>query len=192
MKTFNTLVNETRIFHTIYDGYKTLNPRLQAEIMQYKREHPESLPGSNHGCWRGLFKSQHEEQLLHLILSVLNEWSKFYFGDKKMEAVIKYWFNVNDPGSYNMLHHHVMSGAILSGVYYIQAEDTGNLHLGTINQWTRQVKPPLPFHDLVDHKPRDGELLLFPSHLLHDVGPNNSVRHRINMAFNVEFPKEVP
>ena len=184
MKTFNTLVNETRIFHTIYDGYKTLNPRLQAEIMQYKREHPESLPGSNHGCWRGLFKSQHEEQLLHLILSVLNEWSKFYFGDKKMEAVIKYWFN--------MLHHHVMSGAILSGVYYIQAEDTGNLHLGTINQWTRQVKPPLPFHDLVDHKPRDGELLLFPSHLLHDVGPNNSVRHRINMAFNVEFPKETP
>jgi len=75
---------------------------------------------------------------------------------------------------------------------YIQAEDTGNLHLGTINQWTRQVKPPLPFHDLVDHKPRDGELMLFPSHLLHDVGPNNSVRHRINMAFNVEFPKETP
>jgi len=190
MKVYQTILNETRMFHTIYDGYKTLNPRLQEEIMGHKREHPESLPGSNHGCWRGLFKSRHEEQILHLVLSVLDQWVKFYFADKKMKAVVKYWFNVNDPGSSNVLHHHVMSGAVLSGVYYIDAEGTGELQAGTIDQWTKQVRPPHPFHNCTYYEPKNGELLLFPSYLLHAVGTNSALFQRVNLAFNVEFPEE--
>ena len=46
----------------------------------------------------------------------------------------------------------------------------------------------MPFSKSVGHMPRDGDILLWQSHVLHDVPPNPSpTKQRINVAFNVSL-----
>ncbi len=39
----------------------------------------------------------------------------------------------------------------------------------------------------MQYHPEDGDILLFPSHLLHSVEPNPEDRERINIAFNISY-----
>ena len=40
---------------------------------------------------------------------------------------------------------------------------------------------------MIEHEPKDGDIILFPSYLLHEVTVNTSGQKRITVGFNVKF-----
>ena len=104
------------------------------------------------------------------------------------------WMNVNAPGGYNAPHTH--PGAHWSGVYYVaqpevEEGDSGMIEFldprSDLPNW-RLLKAP-PFKLKKKLRPGSGELILFPSYLLHWVYPNLSAQERVSVAFNATFHK---
>ena len=77
------------------------------------------------------------------------------------------WMNFTYKGDSNPPHNHAGS---LSGIIYVQDD----------NQPTH-----FPAHDYV-HQPTVGEILLFPSHLMHHVEEKMSEEERITLSFNLD------
>jgi uncharacterized protein (TIGR02466 family) len=104
------------------------------------------------------------------------------------------WMNVNPKDGYNAPHTH--PGAHWSGVYYIAQPDTDDGSSGMIEFVAPRVD--LPHWEILQTsafrlkkriRPTAGEIILFPSYLLHWVYPNEADADRITVAFNATFSK---
>jgi hypothetical protein len=125
------------------------------------------------------------------ITPLLVDFGAAMFGERLGWSVKEMWVNVLERGGRQGLHNHANS--FISGVAYLTASHpdartvfikppagTGflfnNNHAGVVvgpfnhDQWTGPVPAP-------------GDVVLFPSYLLHMVPPNPGLR-RITMAFN--------
>lgn len=98
------------------------------------------------------------------------------------------WFNVNRPGNYNILHHHMYS--VISGVYYIDVpeDNMGDIEFHRDDDAAYYL-PPLDHVNNVTtykqtYKALTGRLILFPSWVKHQVQCNYSTKNRISMSFN--------
>ena len=50
------------------------------------------------------------------------------------------------------------------------------------------ISPGMPHSNMIGHDPHDGDVLLFPSYLQHDVVSNpHPTRQRISIAFNAKI-----
>jgi len=98
------------------------------------------------------------------------------------------WINVNPPGAYNHLHHHV--GSVLSGVYYVDATvDQGNIQFerndGAEYHIAEQVKKETYYTSTrATYACKTGALYVFPGWLKHSVQGNRSNTDRISVSFN--------
>lgn len=107
----------------------------------------------------------------------------------RFQVLLNGWVNVNPPGGYNSPHQH--SDAHLSGVYYVDVpkskSDSGGaiefLSPHPVRLLSTLIRSPL-FSDRVRVQPSGGDLLVFPSQLLHWVHPNDSAKPRVTVAFN--------
>jgi hypothetical protein len=149
---------------------------------------------SNEGCWRSQFKYQDMDWLLDEIRSLTNQAMAYYsqadpsyakkvkhYGD----AEIRYWTNVNDPGSRNALHNHQLHHYV--ALYYVDAEGTGDLVFHNPSNLTEGCNPYAPFVGRISWTPKNGDLLLWPSWMPHETDRNDSNGYRINIAFNIRF-----
>lgn len=107
---------------------------------------------------------------------------------------LRAWMNANPPGGYNAPHTH--PGAHWSGVYYVSQPGVEDGSSGMIEfldprsdlpHWrilkARSFRPKRKF------RPEAGELVLFPSYLMHWVYPNETKQERVTIAFNATFRK---
>lgn len=109
------------------------------------------------------------------------------------------WFHVTPRGGYTTAHVHPM--ASWSGVYCVdpgepQADhpDSGVLRffdprVGAsmfLDAGNSKLVQPFGFH-IINLRLRPGQLVLFPSYLLHEVAPYMGGGARITVAFNVWF-----
>ncbi len=107
------------------------------------------------------------------------------FNNSNYRAVItESWAHVTRQGGYHKPHHH--TGSTWSGIFYIDTE----LNKGGSNNWYlpyyMERKPGLEFADArytVECTP--GNLVLFPSMLLHDADVYQGTVPRIVIAFNI-------
>ena len=184
-------IQDTRLFTKNYGNSQNLNKLLMNEITKIREKDPKGLPSTNAGCWRGMHKYKCEVELFKPISMILASWTDHYFPNIPLSADITYWTNVNEPGSANIFHTHYMANADLSGVYYVQGGGTGVIRFGTHEQLYRMIPPHMPHANMIGHDPYDGDILLFPSYLLHDVTPNpHPTRQRISIAFNATLKKK--
>lgn len=104
------------------------------------------------------------------------------------------WMNMNPPGGFNAPHTH--PGAHWSGVYYVNQPDveTGNSGMiefldprSDLPSW-RLLKASA-FRPKFKIRPEAGQMILFPSYLMHWVYPNESDEERVTVAFNATFSK---
>ena len=102
------------------------------------------------------------------------------------------WMNVNPVGTYNAPHTH--PGAHWSGVYYVSQPDVEDDNAGRIEfldprsdlpNW--RILNARAFNPKRSLKPQPGEMILFPSYLVHWVYPNVADSERISIAFNATF-----
>ena len=115
-------------------------------------------------------------------------------GRDQLALKIFAWMNANPKGGFNAPHTH--PGAHWSGVYYVaQPEiETGNSGMiefvdprSDLPNW-RILQAP-PFRMKKKLRPAPGEMILFPSYLVHWVYPNDTDEERWSIAFNGTFRK---
>ena len=114
----------------------------------------------------------------------------FEFKDELVSTIDNCWVNINKNGDSNAVHDH--GQGLFSGVYYVKSEkDSGDIVLRTpvaahsyaITQ--DFIKTNNPFNSSIQRfTPKTGDLVLFPSWILHYVEPNLSGEDRISIAFN--------
>jgi uncharacterized protein (TIGR02466 family) len=99
---------------------------------------------------------------------------------------IAIWANVNRAGDYNKVHLH--PGATWSGVYYVDAGDSG-AEGGRLSLMDPSPAAQMTFltgllRPTLEVTPVAGLMVLFPSYLPHMVHPYRGERPRISIAFN--------
>ena len=116
-------------------------------------------------------------------LKIVN--TEFYFLNS---WIVKHHFN-----DWAQAHHH--SNSLLSGVYYLKTEkNSGDINF--IKDYKEQnifplaITPNYDEYNYVNSKnfkfePAVGNLIIFPSTLMHEVTKNNSKNTRYSLAFNV-------
>lgn len=175
-----------------------LNKALLKEISA-RQAKEKGLAKSNRLGWHSapdLFerKEPAQAQLARILLRMMAEITRQFAPNTKFESlelVPDGWINVNSKGAYNAPHDH--PGCFWSGVYYVQvpksAGDGGLIEFMSPHE-------VLPHNGVIQAaitadkrriKPAAGLVLIFPSHLVHWVYPNESDEDRITIAFNGRF-----
>ena len=184
-------IQDTRLFYENYTNHENLNNLIMGEIEELRKKDPKGMPGGNAGCWRSVERYKCETELYKAIGLMLSTWCDHYFPKQPMDATITYWTNINEPGSCNLFHSHYRADADISGVYYVQGKDTGIIRFATNEQMNKMIRPGQPYANMIGHEPNDGDCLVWPSYLLHDVDVNRSDRQRVSIAFNATIEHSV-
>ncbi len=104
------------------------------------------------------------------------------------------WMNINPAGGFNAPHTH--PGAHWSGVYYVDQPEVEEGNSGMIEfldprsdlPLMRLLKAPA-FRPKKKIRPAAGEIVIFPSYLVHWVYPNDTPSERVSIAFNGTYTK---
>jgi uncharacterized protein (TIGR02466 family) len=164
-----------------------------ALLTRLNTEKSSAMQNSNPGCYRFDYVWNDLDWLLNDINALLVEAVAFYSEKDKTfsripksnEANIKIWANINSFGSRNTFHTH--KDDEFSGVYYVQSNDTGDLRFTNPANVLGDCSRTSPFTRDFSFVPNDGDLILWPSWIPHEVEPNLSNQSRINLAFNIRI-----
>ena len=126
-----------------------------------------------------------------LITPKLVEFGVLLFGERLAWAIKEMWVNVLDRGGRQAMHNHANS--FISGVVYLTAthpeaqtvfmKSPGGTDFAFKNDHAQTTPGPYSADKWISPAPDPGDLVLFPSYLMHAVPPNPGER-RISMAFN--------
>ena len=115
--------------------------------------------------------------------------SNILASDSKL-VITQSWLNKNGKGEYHAEHMHPNS--MFSGVWYPKIDETMP-PIKFVNSIKRDISiTPLNYNQFnstsFEIPMKSGELIIFPSNLLHSVAPNTSNNERISLSFNT-WPK---
>ena len=126
-----------------------------------------------------------------LITPKLTEFGALLFGEHMPWAIKEMWVNVLDHDGRQAMHNHANS--FISGVVYLTPTDPasqtvfmkspGGHDFTFKNDHAGTMPGPYSADQWISPAPQPGDLVLFPSYLMHAVPPNPGPR-RITMAFN--------
>ena len=149
---------------------------------------------SNRDCWRSYFKYKDLSWFMDELKTLVTDAGIHYqsmdpiYKEKTTHFIapeVKYWTNINKPGSRNSLHDHRLYHYV--AVYYLQGTGTGDIVFSNPNNVLEGCNPYAPFVSPIAFSPNDGDLYLWPAWLPHETEVNTSDRHRINIAINIRF-----
>ena len=174
-------------------GTEELREDLKRQILQAKKDDRGTQGGSNPGCWRSnaLYEMKWlYDEMKNLVIEANQNYferdSVFeYYVDKSNNLDYNIWTNVNEVGSKNVIHSHKTDA--WAGIYYVQAEETGNLMFYNPANLLNDCKFNSPFVRGLEIQPKDGMLVLWPGWIPHEVIENKSNRQRINIAWGINF-----
>ena len=173
-------------------GSKQQQDELLKQVLDAKVNDNAPMNMSNQNCWRSDATYEGIEWLMDSVRDMAAYAADHYmshdstFKDHIRDHQIKldYWTNVNEPGSTNVLHSH--NADTFAAVYYLQGKNTGPLKFINPANLLNDCNPRAPFvRDCIVH-PGDGDLILWPSWVPHEVLRNESDRQRINIAFSIQ------
>ena len=166
---------------------------LKKQILHAKENDIGTQGGSNHGCWRS--NATYDMEWLYDEMRTLTDHANhIYFEDDPVfKSFIEgcknrdfgIWTNVNEVGSKNVLHTHTDDA--WAGIYYLQAEGTGNLVFTNPANLLLQCNPKSPYTRKTGIKPEDGMLVIWPGWVPHEVLENKSNKQRINIAWGINY-----
>ncbi len=126
-----------------------------------------------------------------LIQPKLVDFGTQLFGERMGWSLKEMWVNVLSTGGHQAMHNHANS--FISGVLYLTPTHPGSQTVfmkspgGTDflfrNDHARMTPGPFNADKWVSPAPQPGDLVLFPSYLMHAVPPNQGER-RITLSFN--------
>ena len=121
----------------------------------------------------------------------LADFGTLMFGERIGWSIKEMWVNVLDRGGRQAMHNHANS--FVSGVIYLTPthpesctvfmKSPGGSDFAFRNDHADMTPGPYNADKWVSPEPQPGDMVLFPSYLMHAVPPNLGER-RITMAFN--------
>ena len=152
----------------------------------------------------GGFQSNYVDENNPLIVSFFEETKKhiidyveaYDLDEAYVPKLSGLWFNVNKKGNFNKVHNH-LGGSVncsFSAAYYLKTPKNS----GKIN--FTNPDPYFPMNPFFSKKlkfgncfnspeywvvPKEMDLIIFPSSLIHYVEPNLSNEERISLSFNI-------
>ena len=125
------------------------------------------------------------------VMAHLGEFGTLLLGERLGWSVKEMWVNVLDQGGHQAMHNHANS--FVSGVVYLTPthpdsrtvfmRSPGGYDFAFRNDHAGVANGPYNATKWVSPQPEPGDLVLFPSWLMHAV-PHNRGERRITMAFN--------
>ena len=172
---------------------------IQNQLIDYAynlKEKDDGVSISNEGGWHSHpFEVKNIDDVLQKFL--INCLSNFPNIHKSINFSVDAWVNINKPGDYNTKHHH--PDCHLSGVLWIKApEECGRIEFQSpvgfqtyaeIKSYTEEFKNSNNYFQTYYFSPIEGRMLVFPSHLQHQVRENKSNEDRISVSFNIRLSK---
>ncbi len=126
-----------------------------------------------------------------LVTPKISEFGALMFGERMGWAIKEMWVNVLENGGHQSVHNHANSFA--SGVIYLTPthesartvfmKSPGGTDFSFKNDHAGMATGPFNAEKWISPDPAPGDLVLFPSYLMHAVPPNAGDR-RISLAFN--------
>jgi hypothetical protein len=126
-----------------------------------------------------------------LITPKIVDMGALMFGERLGWSIKEMWVNVLDGGGVQAMHNHANS--FISGVVYLTPshadsqtvffKSAGGTDFVFKNEHADITPTPFNGDRWISPSPSPGDLVLFPSYLLHAVPPNRGER-RITMSFN--------
>jgi uncharacterized protein (TIGR02466 family) len=126
-----------------------------------------------------------------LITPKVADFGVLLFGERMGWAIKEMWVNVLDQGGRQAMHNHANS--FISGIVYLTPthpdsqtvfmKSPGGTDFAFKNDHAGTTPGPYSADKWISPAPSPGDLVLFPSYLMHAVPPNLGDR-RITMAFN--------
>jgi hypothetical protein len=125
------------------------------------------------------------------ITPLLSEFGTLLFGERLGWSLKEMWVNVLDRGGRQAMHNHANS--FISGVVYLThthaeartvfMKSPGGTDFAFKNDHAGVTPGPYSADKWISPPPNPGDVVLFPSYLMHAV-PTNPGERRITMAFN--------
>ena len=109
-------------------------------------------------------------------------------------SITDMWSNVLKPGETHRPHTH--SNNILSGVYYVEAQQTSGIIFSDPRPQAGVIQPDVTKQHLdnasvIKYDSATNRMILFPSWLQHYVPINETKSNRISIAFNIMLKGKV-
>jgi uncharacterized protein (TIGR02466 family) len=125
------------------------------------------------------------------ITPLLAEFGALMFGERLGWSLKEMWVNLLDTGGRQAMHNHANS--FISGVAYLTPthpdartvfmRSPGGTEFSFKNDHAGVVTGPYNADKWISPQPEPGDIVLFPSYIMHAVPPNPGER-RITLAFN--------
>lgn len=152
-------------------------------------------PPTCESCGDGRVQMPHLERVQEQIIRTCHESYGIYLG--VTVSIYCQWMNWTQPEGYAIGHIHG-STSQLTGAYFIDIpEESGDLFFEDVDM---EIQPTCGFQaeDVVDnakmnvntyyqHKPRNGECVIFHPMIRHRVGTNKSKLPRVSLAFDLHI-----
>ena len=177
-----------------FDDYKD---QLIKETYQERDKDPIGRRVSNRGGWQSSLtniRNCKSETLNDIIVSSVSKLPIL----KGVAAAVSGWKNINGPGDFNVIHSHPKSH--LSGVLWIKTpENSGNIVFESpeifnryqeLDSYSDELKLNSNNYMTYYFTPKEGNILIFSSNLLHEVKENKSNEDRISYSFNIRLINE--
>ena len=176
-------------------GFKDIKNDLIEYAYNLKKKQPDSILRSNYGGWQSspFYVHDQTDKLHNFLINCLLTLPIIKWDHTQIYTTA--WININSSKSFNRKHNHPTSD--FSGVLWIKCpEKSGEIvfESPTCFQTFREIQSyTQDFKDQnrCDHSywfpPTEGRLLIFPSHLEHEVAENRSNENRISVSFNIRL-----
>lgn len=187
-------IKQGDIFPTSFYTVDIFDSQENQKYKDFLIDLSQKTPGtsrSNRGGWQSetnLWEQEVFKPLLEKTTTIAQSIIESISQNRPQMVIRAMWGNINPKGGMNFTHVH--PSGWMSGVYYIQ------LPQGTDEITFEDPRPArmmdfqrscLVSDEYFSHRPKVGELLLFPSWLPHFVLPNTSDEERISLSFNIEL-----
>ena len=172
--------------------------KIQNDLIDYaydlKNKEPKGVLFSNCGGWQSsCFLVNNENDILQsFLMDCLGEFPPI---KKSVNLIVSAWVNINPPNSFNSMHSH--PDCNLAGVLWIKTpKDCGNIVFQSpfdyqiykeVESYTEEFKSQNKYFHKYNFNPIEGRIMVFPSHLEHQVKPNESKEDRISVSFNIRL-----
>jgi uncharacterized protein (TIGR02466 family) len=127
--------------------------------------------------------------LTNRIYQAVNEYAdRIGWASPRRFAISSSWINIAERETNHS--HHCHPGYLISGTYYFRvSKEQGSISFNNPNPLMMYGQFPQGHvcPQTVDIVPDDGDIILFPSWLVHSTRKNKSTEERVSIAFNVDY-----
>ena len=183
-------IAEIKTFHT---SLYTLNiePGIQLEQIAKSLEASggSKVQASNVGGWQSEKQTydsiKYVQPFLDKLILFTNKIYKEFNINKEAELT-DYWFSTNRKGNFNWPHNHPQN--FFSAIFYVKfPENSGNLIFerpDPLREWLEVHSVNEKNSNSVTFRPKNNDLIIFPSHFKHRVEQSLTDEERITISFN--------